>query len=737
MRTHPVAAGAPRGRRGLRAREARALAGHRRPAWLAVWLLAALLPASVSAQDVEMLGRRYGTTPPAGYFQERARNPEAFRFGRGRAARMRIQAENRAALPPDARLGVLAALGPREPPVEGSFAIPVVMGLFSTTEAAPFAAAEILDAYFGDGNATVSAYYAEVSGGRVSLSGDVFGWVRTSMSPGQVTRNESGLVCCGIGDFIREILDGLPSVDWGLYDNDGPDGVPNSGDDDGFVDALAVLHPTWGAECDENPQRIWSHKWALSDASSSQAPYDTGQPSASGGNILVDDYFVQGVLACRDASRLNEIGVFVHETGHAFGLPDLYDTEQANGEHHGAGTWDLMASGTWGCDDQSPDLPCHMGAWSKAVLGWVEVDTLPADTDLGTLVLEPVETSGVVYQVSAGDGSNDRFLIENRQPIDGTFDANLPAGGLLIWQIDDDLVEGAWAANQVNASLPMGVWLRQADGLDELGQSSGDRGDAGDPFPGATGNSAFHAGSNPASLTSLGTASGLTVLDIAPVAGGAVTFHALTRFNRLTLTASGVDDSEPLFRVDDDAVSAAPDNWVLVAPFETRTVVAAGGAVFEPGQRRPFLRWSDNPAAPRTREVTGGLADLSLVAEYDAQGLEYELRIDLDAGSSSAVPGVITTAPEREELWFAPGTEVTVGISENPGFDFLAWTGDLEGAPNPATLVMDAPVFAGASFDLVYEVVDADVPFVATVQGSAQLTVANATPPVTWRRIAG
>ncbi|HET9949758.1 MAG TPA: putative Ig domain-containing protein, partial [Longimicrobiales bacterium] len=52
-------------------------------------------------------------------------------------------------------------------------------------------------------------------------------------------------------------------------------------------------------------------------------------------------------------------------------------------------------------------------------------------------------------------------------------------------------------------------------------------------------------------------------------------------------------------------------------------------------------------------------------------------------------------------------------------------------------LVMDAPVFAGASFDIVYEVVDAEVPLVATVQGSAQLTVANATPPVTWRRIAG
>ena len=48
---------------------------------------------------------------------------------------------------------------------------------------------------------------------------------------------------------MYDLLGMMPPIDWGLYDNDGPDGMPNSGDDDGFVDVLSVLHPQRGGEC--------------------------------------------------------------------------------------------------------------------------------------------------------------------------------------------------------------------------------------------------------------------------------------------------------------------------------------------------------------------------------------------------------------------------------------------------------------------------------------------------------
>jgi hypothetical protein len=40
-------------------------------------------------------------------------------------------------------------------------------------------------------------------------------------------------------DFVRNVLEQVDSVyDLGQNDNDGPDGIPNSGDDDGYVDAV-------------------------------------------------------------------------------------------------------------------------------------------------------------------------------------------------------------------------------------------------------------------------------------------------------------------------------------------------------------------------------------------------------------------------------------------------------------------------------------------------------------------
>lgn len=521
-----------------------------RRSWLAVALAIGAWSPELSAQDVEMLGQRHGTRPPAAYYRELARDPEAYQFSRGRARRLReaaVQRREQALRPRGGAAGVGApgsaasgirpalSLGPREGPVAGDVLLPVVLGLFAESPAPVHDRATIEGAYFGTtpGTATVSTYYAEVSSDSIRLDGVVRDWVRSSRSEARTTQGESGLVCCGIGDFIKSLLALQTGVDWGDYDNDGPDGIPNSGDDDGFVDALAVMHPSRGAECDGSGDRIWSHKWSLSSASSDRSPYQTGTASANGGFIRVDDYFVQGVLDCF-GTALNPIGVFVHETGHAFGLPDLYDTRQGGLGHAGAGLWDLMATGTWGCNGNDPSRPCHMGAWSKAMLGWVDVVALAPDADLGTLTLPPVETSGTVFRVDAGDGSTEYFLLENRRQMPSrTFDRSLPGqGGLLVWQIDADAVLSRWASNQVNASDHMGVWLRQADGRDDLGRVGRGRGDGGDPFPGTAANTRFHAATNPSARSFAGTATGLSMLDIQQSADDVV-FDLATRFGSM------------------------------------------------------------------------------------------------------------------------------------------------------------------------------------------------------------
>ena len=705
--------------------------------WLLVTLVTAVCFQGVSAQDVEMLGRRYGTRPPDGYFRELARDPDAFRFTRGRAARGRvIEALRAPSGAPAGAGGPALAIGPRGP-VIGTYRVPVVLGLFSDSPTTPpYEPAVIQSAYFDAPTGTVSEYYDEVSGGDLTLIGVTHAWVRGTSTQPAVTQNESALVCCGIGNFIKQLLALQGGVNWGDYDNDGPDGFANSGDDDGYVDALAVMHPTRGAECGGTGQagRIWSHKWTLTEASGS-GPYVTTSPRFGGGVIRVDDYFVQGVVSC-DGSSLNEIGVFAHETGHAFGLPDLYDTRQTSARHNGAGSWDLMATGTWGCNGNTPHRPCHMGAWSKAMLGWVTVTTLPSGSDLGTLTLPPVETSQVVYRVDAGDLSGEYFLLENRQRLG--YDQGLWAEGLLVWQVDANALLTRWPGNTVNAFNHMAVWLRQADGLDQLGVTSGgNRGDAGDPFPGQSLNPAFHAGSNPASVSVQGTGTGLTVLDIAPL-GDDVDFRVITRFTRLTVTSSGTaPGASGLFTVDGAPVPAPPANVVVSAPFAPRTLEAAAGEVVQPGERRPFVQWNDAPAAPRIRTVSTPLVDTDYVALYD--GSQYQLLVTLLGGVNGVAPGTLEATPASSDLWFAPATSVQLNAVPQTGFSFLAWTGPppLAGQPNPATLVMDAPVFGGAAFQVVYAVTDAQLTLIATLPQDLQLTVANGTSPVTWTVLAG
>lgn len=683
-----------------------------------------------AAQDVEMLGRHYGTRVPAAYYETLARDPDAFRFSRGRPERVRRRMEAEAAA---GRTGAAMVLGPRDGPVTGTFTVPVLLGLYADSPTAQrYDAATFGTEWFGPEGLTVRTYYEEVSGGRVSLRGDVLPWVK-SVDPLHtsrwVTNGSSGLQA-RTPLWIKGLLAATSGVDWAAFDNDGPDGIPNSGDDDGFVDALAVVHPTEGAECRNSgsDDRMWSHKWSMQGPTGSA--FTTDVPAAGGGFIRIDDYFIVGQLSC-GALGLNEIGVVTHEAGHAFGLPDLYDTRGSGARHTGAGNWELMATGSWGCDNASPALPCHMGAWSKAVLGWAEVVDVTAGSDRGTVRLPPVETSGVIYRVESADGSGEYFLLENRQRLG--FDANLRAPGLLVWQIDPDWVAAYWPRNSVNASDHMGVWLRQADGFNELGNTQApNRGDEGDPFPYKDAN-AFHAASTPGSVAFEGTATGVTLVDIRRV-GADIEFRLLNRLSRVTLRTSGEVADGHVFTVDGVSQDADAPSF-LSAPFQRRAVEAAPGAPLGPGVRVGFQGWVDRGDDGRVFQLTTPMEDVLLTAHY--AGRQVELAVDVRGGVNGVLPGSFRTMPEAPDLWFAEGTEITVEARPTTGFAFVDWSGVLAGQPNPATVVMNEPLSAGADFEVTYEARSASVDLEAADRQEIQLEVLNANQPVTWLRVDG
>ena len=718
-------------------------------------LAAAVLPGYLAGQDPEMLAREYGTTLPAGYYAELQRNPDAYRFSRG----WRPEAQGRAlGLRRSGDFRGAATLGRRVGGVAGNFTFPLVLGLYSDSPGIPMASPaaqlpnvsltrDVMQREFFDGPnsilKTIPEFYTEVSGGRVTLVGDTHDWFQTSLTGAEVTGDSDGLASMDlVGEFIIEILTGLDdgTVDWGQYDNDGPDGLPNSGDDDGFVDVLAVLHPTAGAECFvSGVGRVWSHRWQLSaSAASSVDPvlraYVTQTASANGGQVLVDDYAIVPALGC-DTQHINQIGIFAHELGHGFGLPDLY---AVGATHAGVGRWGLMASGAWGCTGGNPATPCHMTAWSKEALGWADVTTLAPDADLGVITLDPVETSGDIIRIDAADGSGDYFLLENRQPLG--FDVNLFSPGLLVWQIDVDKVESSWVANSVNTSSQrMGVWLRQGDGENDLALGT-QRGDAGDPFPGSSGQTEFTAGSLPAAFTydglngedgvPQGRAAGITLVDIQQV-GDQMQFRALTRYQTLTLQATGSLGPVP-FVVDGVETSGNPAIF-LSAPFQKHVVEAAGGEEPVDGFRMGFVGWDDG--AERIREWTTALSDATLTAAYGNPEVRFD--VSLSSPVPAVVAGYIVTNPPSEPGWVSVDTEVSIGVETNTGFAFREWTGFLAGEPNPTTVTLTEPASAGAEFDVTFGLAGGpqlEFQFDAAIRQSLTISVENGNEPVTWER---
>lgn len=326
---------------------------------------------------------------------------------------------------------------------------------------------------------TIADYYSEISYQQLHFTGYCTNWYQVPGTMASYVGNDNGLSANGGPRFTLDLIKAADStLDFSkyiqYYDNQGNPRI-------GFV---AVVHTGAGAEA--GAQNIWSHRWNFRMLTNGQ-PYRTNDiDSVSGKYVLIDgDYAIQPELKGNNnqIGDLIEIGVFTHEFGHIFGLPDLYDTDNSS---EGLGNWCLMAGGSWGGNGNTPETPVHMSVWCKKQLGWINV------VDIGgynpDLFFPDAEHSPIAFRIwRMGPINQEYFLIENRQKIG--FDKNLYIGGLLIFHVDDSK-----SNNRDENHYKVG--LVQADGLWDLNRGR-NRGDAGDPFPGSTNNTRFDASTNP------------------------------------------------------------------------------------------------------------------------------------------------------------------------------------------------------------------------------------------------
>lgn len=314
-------------------------------------------------------------------------------------------------------------------------------------------ASQIEDLFFSRGklpHGSVTEYYAEASAGAVTIAGKVVGPITLAQKMSFYANGHGGrsLTEPNSQTMTKEVVAAIAAqgLDLRPFDNDG----------NGYVDAFVLVHAGPASEVTgDQANDLWSHKWTLAAAAS------------------VGGSRVYGYLTVPEDAL---IGVCCHELGHLlFSWPDLYDTDFTS---EGIGNWCLMAGGSWNgpaAGAKQGEVPAHPSAWCKATQGWVTVSAPNAN---GQLVIEDVHRSRQIVRLwKDGDlASREYFLIENRQK--SGYDAALPADGLLIFHVDDS-VDGN--TNEAHYK----VALLQADGRRDL-ERAANRGDGGDPYPGAS-----------------------------------------------------------------------------------------------------------------------------------------------------------------------------------------------------------------------------------------------------------
>jgi len=466
---------------------------------------AAVSADSADAQDIEAAAAVRGLRLPDAYYERVRVDPAAYKLPNGmfRTLESGERVASRA---------------------EGTAKLAIVLALFSDSQE-PAITRDMIQSALFDGPAqygTITEAYQEISRGALTVTGEVLPWVRTSRPMTTVVGTGNGLGSdASLGPYFSEALDLVDvDVDFGEYDSDGPDGLANSGDDDGFVDALTFEFLEIAGSC--GGPSIWPHRWSISGATQA-GPYQTNDASANGDQIKVDGYITQSVTDCTGA-RVQSANVISHEYGHVLGLPDYYHRTAeggAQGRRWVLGCWSLMAAGSWGCgpvdDRDEPFGPTHMVARSKNFLGWLDY------VDIGEvwnqeIFLDPVQSSGQALRIQM-DAVGREFLVAELRMRTG-FDASIPADGVLFYKQDLD----AALRPDPTTTNPYFLTLLEQDGNRGLTRNffeGGNRGEATDAW-GVDGFSRkLHASTTPQLLLSNGQATAVTVHEVSVVDGRA------------------------------------------------------------------------------------------------------------------------------------------------------------------------------------------------------------------------
>ena len=275
-------------------------------------------------------------------------------------------------------------------------------------------------------------------------------------------------------------------------------------------DAFIIFHAGVGADftfdLESTPNDIPSVFLNLNDLKNTIGKDDPDFEGIVVDNTVITEASILPETQCQMGYDIGLLGTAAIMFGHQIGLPNLYDSDTGR---PGIGVFGLMDQGSANFLGLLPAQPC---AWSKVFLGWEEPIVLSTGTDI------PVATAvagnpATIYKIPID--AKEYYLIENRQQHalrsvkttvgyddlgnriefkvrdDGTFeitpssndgnigvitdieeyDFGLPGSGILIWHIDESVIEEKFEENRVNTDIDhRGVDLVEADGAQDIGR---------------------------------------------------------------------------------------------------------------------------------------------------------------------------------------------------------------------------------------------------------------------------
>ena len=293
-------------------------------------------------------------------------------------------------------------------PVSGVIRVLVIAAAFPDVKPT-LTISQVKQDWFG----AVAPYYHEVSYGALTVQGDIYGWYTLPYPEAHYGFSCNGINsadCSGEDQSFQLAQDAATiaqkSIDFSKYDY--------------FI----FIHSGYGQESSGVKNDIWSVTYM------------------GGVSILTKTKTIQlfSIVPELEAGESVPGGVYCLEFGHDLGLPDLYNTNTGKSI---LGPWELMDKGAWNGNPQGSS-PAHMTAWDKIQLGYISGPTLATALDgtTSTYTVDPTEiASNNIHAIDIPLGlSSEYYLVEVRAQVG--FDAALPAAGVLITFVNENLVVG-------------------------------------------------------------------------------------------------------------------------------------------------------------------------------------------------------------------------------------------------------------------------------------------------------